>query len=388
MKIYTRYVLFGVLKLFLGALLFSTLGLLFISIVKTSIQMGTPLSLFARIAPYLLPEILALTLPATALFAVTTFFAKMSANNEIIALKAIGVPPYRIMIPVWTLMLGVSLLGVWFNDLSISWTRVRLKNAILEGFESTLLNQLKTQQRFVTQTGEYEITVSDVLEDGTLINPQFSGKLGLNGRAESAKIDARVNLEKPVVNFRLKNAEFDAKQMRGFIPVEYNFSIPLDEIFNSQTRVDPPISRVKEALNNLELERRQYRRTLASNAMFSYLSGKTDGVANSEWKAQPQREKFFDKQRIRFKLLLPRFSAAGFSCFFFVWVGAPYAILVKKRDFTSTFFVSFLPIASVYFVLFSLGLECAKSGALPPYATWFGNIALAVIGAILLKKVH
>lgn len=389
MKIYVRYVLFGVIKIFLSALFILTIGLMFFLIVQTSIKSGVPFSLAFKLTPYLIPEIFSMALPAAALLATTVFFARMGGNNEIIALKSLGVPPWRVLAPVWIFMAIVSVFGIWFNDLSTSWTRMQIKHVLLEGFEKTLLNQLRTEKRFVTPTGQYEIKVSDVAEDGVLINPEFSGKIGgVNGVAESAKIEVEFNVENPIVHIRLNNAEVETNQAKGFIPVSYDFSIPLNEVFRTKTRVDPPAKEIKKALNNLEIEHKAFHRSLVSKAMFSFLSGNLDGTANDEWKNRTIVEKGYERQQNRYKLTIPRICAAGFSCFFFVWVGAPYAILIKKADFTFAFFTSFLPITAIYYALFTFGLQSVKSGALPPIATWLGNVALGVIGILLLKKIH
>ncbi len=389
MKIYVRYIMFGVIKIFLSTLVVLTIGLLLFLVVQMSIKSGVPFFLSFKLTPYLIPEIFSMALPAASLLATTVFFARMGANNEIIALKSLGIPPWRVLTPIWIFVLFVSLFGIWFNDLSMSWTRMQIKHVLLEGFETTLLTQLRTEKRFVTPTGQYEIKVTDITDDGELINPEFSGKIGgVNGVAESAKIEVEFNVENPTVHIHLANAEVETTQAKGFIPVSYDFSIPLNEVFRSKTRVDPPASEVKKALDNMEIEQKAYRRSLVSKAMFSFLSGNLNGAANEDWKNRTANEKNYERQRNRYKLTIPRICAAGFSCFFFVWVGAPYAVLIKKADFSYAFFTSFLPIVGIYYTLFTFGLQSAKNGALPPIAIWLGNVALGIIGIFLLKKIH
>ncbi|MBQ2557068.1 MAG: LptF/LptG family permease, partial [Thermoguttaceae bacterium] len=149
MKIYYRYVLGGVTKLFVTTLLIFTVALLFLLVVQMSLKTGFPFTYSFRLTPYLVPEIFAIAIPASALFAVTIFFAKMGGNNEIIGLKSLGIAPWRILYPVWILMFGVSVCGVWFNDLSTSWTRLEMNRVLLEGVETMLLSQLRTENRFV-----------------------------------------------------------------------------------------------------------------------------------------------------------------------------------------------------------------------------------------------
>ena len=80
--------------------------------------------------------------------------------------------------------------------------------------------------------------------------------------------------------------------------------------------------------------------------------------------------------------------AEGFTCFFFVIVGAPLAILAKTSDYWTTFGMCFLPIILLYYPLYLFGLDQAKGGDLPPYGVWAGNVVLAGISSILMVRVR
>ncbi len=391
MRIYTRYVLFQTIKIFSIALLFSTVGLLFFFIVKTS-EEGVPYATSFSLTPYVVPDLLSKSLPIASLMAATLFFAKMGGNHEIIALKSLGVAPWRVLLPVWIFMFFVSLSSVWLNDLSTSWSRMQMKRVLLEGFESTILAQLREEGRFTTPDNKCVVEAASVKEDGTLVGLSFSGKISdseeISGEADSAKIVVDLNSEKPLVNIRLKNAEATTSHSRAFFPRDFNLPIPLDQFFRSSYRIDPAAAKVKEALENLEAEKKSADRKLASSAIFNLLCGNVAATSQEEWKGRAEFEKRLKKQRDRFHLTIPRVWASGFACFFFTWVGAPFAIWFNKSDYTAAFFACFLPVLIVYFPLFTFGLEGAKSGTVPPCFTWLGNVALGFIGWYFLKKIH
>ena len=69
-------------------------------------------------------------------------------------------------------------------------------------------------------------------------------------------------------------------------------------------------------------------------------------------------------------------------------LGAPIGILRKNSDFLSSFFVCFLPILIVYYPLLMLGVDQAKSGLLPPWSVWTGNIVLLVCGVWLILRMR
>ena len=168
----------------------------------------------------------------------------------------------------------------------------------------------------------------------------------------------------------------------------FNFPLPLNEFFHSSYRVDPSAANVKGALAQLEKDREQNRRKMATFATFAFLRGNVDETAKRYWKDRVEFEKSLDKRRNRYRLTIPRVWAAGFTSFFFAWVGAPFAIWFNKPDFTSAFFACFLPVLIVYYPLFMFGLEGAKSGAVSPLFIWSGNVALFLIGCWFLKKIH
>jgi lipopolysaccharide export system permease protein len=77
----------------------------------------------------------------------------------------------------------------------------------------------------------------------------------------------------------------------------------------------------------------------------------------------------------------------GFSCFFFVWMGVPMAILIRSADYAWTFGLCFVPILLIYYPLFGLALDRAKDGEWPAMSLWLGNLVLFLLGTWLLRRV-
>ena len=387
MKLFQRYAFFQTLKLFFIALAAATFGLLFFFVVKTSLDLGLPFTLALQMTPYILPDLLSKTFPIAALISVTFFFSRMAGNNEIIALKALGIAPWRILFPIWAFMFFISLSSVWLNDLSISWSRQQMTRTLLQKFEDTMLAQLRAEKRFASIDGDYIVEVSDVSDDGNLVSPTFTAKGGeITGFGETARLE--VDYEAALIHVRLYNTEFYAKNFEIQFSKEYVLSLPLHELFRSAYRVDPPAAKIKEALGELSAEREGNRRKLASTAIFAFLRGDLKETSHPIWKERTANEARITDKENRYRLIVPRVWASGFSCFFFAWVGAPFAIWFNKADYTAAFFSCFLPILIVYYPLFMFGLEGAKSGAVPPIFAWTGNVALGIVGCWLLKEIH
>lgn len=387
MKLFPRYAFFQTLKIFFVALGAATLGLLFFFVVKTSLDLGLPFLLALQMTPYMLPDLLSKTFPIAALLSVTVFFSRMSGNNEIIALKALGIAPWRVLFPVWAFMFFISLSSVWLNDLSLSWSRQQMTRALLQKFEETMLAQLRAEKRFATHDGDYIVEVSDVSDDGQLITPTFTAKGGeITGFGETARLE--VDYEAALIHVHLYNTEFYAKNFEMQFSQKYVLTLPLRELFRSAYRVDPSAAKIKEALADLTAEREGARRKLASTAIFAFLRGDLQETSHPVWKERIANEERVTYKENRYRLIVPRVWASGFSCFFFAWVGAPFAIWFNKGDFTAAFFACFLPILAVYYPLFMFGLEGAKSGVVSPVFAWTGNVALGIVGCWFLKKIH
>ena len=59
-------------------------------------------------------------MPVSCLLGGTLFYTKMVGSNEIIALKAMGIP-WKAFMPVWIATLILSCVAVLCNDFSFSW---------------------------------------------------------------------------------------------------------------------------------------------------------------------------------------------------------------------------------------------------------------------------
>jgi lipopolysaccharide export system permease protein len=75
-----------------------------------------PAAMVARLFMYNLAWMLALAVPMAALVAPLMAFGRFSADNEIVAFKASGINPLRLIMPVLIASAGVGLALIWFNN--------------------------------------------------------------------------------------------------------------------------------------------------------------------------------------------------------------------------------------------------------------------------------
>ena len=148
MGILTRYMIRAHLGPFLFALTAIT-GLLFLNAVAQRLEDLAGKGLGWRpIGEFLLltlPHTVALTLPMATLVAVLYAFTELAANNEFTAMKAGGVSPQRLMIPLLGLGIVFAELMFVFNDQVLPEANHRLKNLLVDVSRKSPTFELREQ---------------------------------------------------------------------------------------------------------------------------------------------------------------------------------------------------------------------------------------------------
>ncbi|MDR3181861.1 MAG: LptF/LptG family permease [Planctomycetaceae bacterium] len=391
MKIINRYIFRELGTVFLGSLAALTSVLIIIGLVKEAVQNHVPLAHVIQLVPYVVVEMSRISLPVTLLLAVTAFFAKMSGNNEITAMKSLGIPPKKILLPIWFISILISIFAVWVNEMAVTWGRTGAAMVIYKGAEDILLEQLKREHRFETGNKDITIMVRGV-ENKKLIHPTIIlKKESATIEAETAEINIDFNQETMSVNLvdikviGEKGAFRMASQRR-------DVTIPLGEIISTSTQDSRPsvmaLAAIPEKLEESQTSIESQRRTIAAHRIFASALGSPDNWNSAEVINAERIMTSLNTSMNRLNVEPYRRWATGFSCFCFVWLGAPLAVWMRKPDFFSSFFACFVPILLLYYPLLMFGLDQAKSGNLPPTVVWLANLGIFLAGFWFLKKIH
>jgi len=117
--IYEKYILKKLIVVFLLTVIFFTAILFIFNIFRIAkhVAAGLQLSLAAKLFVYLIPSLLGFSIPFGALVACLLVYGRLSAQNEILALRANGVSLYRAgsamaMLGVGTFLLAILVFGV------------------------------------------------------------------------------------------------------------------------------------------------------------------------------------------------------------------------------------------------------------------------------------
>ena len=121
----TRYITWELIGWLAVVLVMLTFVLVLVVVAGEASRMNLGLGPTLKLLPYVLPTSLAYAAPYAMLFTICLVYGRMSADNEVVATKALGITPVVLLWPAWLLAFGLSLIGVWLTDLAFSGADVR-----------------------------------------------------------------------------------------------------------------------------------------------------------------------------------------------------------------------------------------------------------------------
>jgi lipopolysaccharide export system permease protein len=379
MFIMTRYIIGELSKVFVVVLLAITSFLSLAGGVVEAVRKGLPPGLLVSVLPYVVAEMLPLAIPASCLFASCAVFGRMSADNELSALKALGIHPLSVLWPAGIPFLVLSFGTFWIFDLCAAWGRPEMERTVVESVTDIAYGMLRTERAF--RHDKLSIVVKGV-EGRQLLRPTVvleprSGRPRTVMRAEEAEL--RWDPVDKVLRVICHNGTLEVEgratlrfpdTMEQAVPFQYQ---PPDEAFLSPARL-----RMSAIPREIARER----------ALVAALEDRP--VAAEGQGSRPDEAAKLKRHKLRmFRLMAEghRRLSNGLTCFCFALVGAAAAARWRVRETASIFFLCFLPILTVFYPLLMLGEYLAITGKLPPYAVWSADAVLLAVGIAILRKV-
>ncbi len=392
MWIISSYILRELLKVFLITLGGMTVLMLIVGVGQEAVRQGLGPEPILRLVPYAVPNALRFAIPGTMLFAACSVFGRMAADNEIVALKSLGISPMKVVAPALILAFLISLVAVWLNDLAVSWGRHGMQRVVLHSVEQIIYGMLRNQGAY--RTRRFSVSVKNV-DERRLIHPMISlhsdnDKPPIVLTAREAEL--RLNAQQGTLSIQMTDGEVTmGDQLTMVFPDTIQHEIPLNEARHRAGSMTH-LAHLPMRFMPVEIERHQQaleemRQRYALEASYALLIGDFANLSDPEWETRHREIRNADERVHRLKTEPWRRWANGFSCLFFVLVGVPLAIRMRNSDLWTTFAVVFLPILLVYYPMLVLGVDYAKVGAIPPYSVWAGNLVLGVIGIHLMRKI-
>jgi lipopolysaccharide export system permease protein len=399
MYILTRYVVWEVLKIFLAALLGLTMVITLGMGFNEGLKKGLPALVMLRTMPYMLPEMLGITIPVAMLYSVSSVFGRMTGTNETVAIKSLGINPMVLVWPVVVFAGFLSLGTVWMYEIAATWCRPSVARTVCESVEDIVYGVLRRDHSLDGDNFPFSITVKGV-EGKRLVQPTIVLK-GQSDRgqttiaAEEAEMwTDRSDPKKPVLWLSCTNSQVDIEGTRSFWPGTRQFPIPIivpppdrhHRDWIAMWDIRTSIAELQAEINNLKQQQtraREVRETFKK-------ANKILGIVESHDNVEQIAEQIAEKQHriLRLKTEPFRRWSNGFTCLCFTLIGIPVAMLWRHADVLTNFFVCFLPILALYYPLLMLSENLSTSGTLPPVAFWMSNVVLTVPAIALLRWIN
>ncbi|MBD3182337.1 LptF/LptG family permease [Candidatus Poribacteria bacterium] len=353
MKVIDKYLIREFFRNFLGSLLFFTLLLLVVRFSEKELGkfVSRNMTVWSSILSllYQTPGFIIQVAPPSALFAAFFSLGKMTQNNEIMAMKAVGISLYRVFKPIFIAALALSIVMIIFNDQVVTWA---YKQDAQLSENRSYSAEIETNVVF-SSSGNRVIYAHIVY-----LNNKRMQNLMIQEFKENNKLEREIFAQEAsweTQDWILKNGT-----IRTFRDDTWEEK-PFDQ-YRITIREDPAVM-VK---SGMELKEMSFVELL-------------EIIENKKMGGKTIRK---DMVAIHSKFSFP------FACFVMVLLGAPLFVMFGKAGtavgFLLTMFISFLywGIAIAFFE--ALG----NNGILPPVIScWTANFIFGIAGIILVYKV-
>ena len=175
MRILDRYVWKELVTPFcLGLLVFTFLLLIdrIFDLTDLIINKGVPVHLVLMMLVYISPAILVLTIPIGFLLAILVAFGRLSADMEVVALKACGVSPLRLLWPVVVFGVGVTAMTAYLMIDAVPKSNYAFKSLVFEIVRTQATVGLK-ERVFNDTFGNFVIYVDEIATDQVALRNVF-----------------------------------------------------------------------------------------------------------------------------------------------------------------------------------------------------------------------
>lgn len=388
-----RYLFWELLRVFLLVLTVLTVLTVFVGVFQEATERGLGPLQILKVLPYIVPSLLPFTIPATLLLTVSVVYGRVAGDQEITAAKAAGINVLSLMGPAFFLGAVLSVLSLILTDQVIPWAVGNIHRTVIGAVEEIFLEKLRSEQHLRYRPEGIDIEVERVI-GRRLIKPVFRSQHGgqiVTVQAREASVEFDHDRKLGILHMR--DAILDIPGRDGEVPTillqaghqSYEFPLP-SEGEETHPRDLSLASIDRELAEIADLRQQLEERRLIETAM-SLTFGEFDRLADPSF-ATSQELRQGEVRHMRLRTEYHSRYALACSCFFFVLLGSPLAILKAKNQVLTSFLYCFGPIVGVYYPLVIGLMTQAKRGQLDPsWAMWVGNAIVFAAACVMIRRV-
>lgn len=383
-------ILWELTKVFLMSLVGITGILLMAGIVAEASQQGLgPTQILAAI-PLLVPSTLPYTIPATTLFATCVVYGRLSADNEILAIKSAGINAITVVRPGILLGLAMSLVTMGLYYRVIPYTHYLLRAMVFNDAQELMYSLLKKHHEIRYSSFPYQIFVKGV-RDKKLIEPIFKRKDAdgkINWVAHAREAELQVRPSQGQVDILVKNCIIWGDDSSGVLE-DKPLTVELPKDLGKQNQRRPRDLTWEEIYDRrVELQKniKEMQETVSRFASWVYIRGVPDNLHHYLDSCKNKIDQA-QQEIVALDVELQMRPALSLGCLFFILVGCPVGIWFSRSDYLSAFITCFLPIVFVYYPLMLCGTGMAKEGKFNMVPlVWGADAVVGLMGVILFWR--
>ncbi len=389
-SILQRMILWELTKVFLMSLVGITGILLMAGIIAEASQQGLgPTQILAAI-PLLVPSTLPYTIPATTLFATCVVYGRLSADNEILAIKSAGINALTVVRPGILLGLAMSLLTMSLYYRIIPYTHYLLRAMVFNDAQELMYSLLKKHHEIRYSSFPYQIFVKGV-RDRKLLDPIFKRKDAngvINWVAHAREAELQVRPSQGQVDILVKNCIVWGDDASGVLEDKpLTVELPKDLGKQNQRRPrDLTWQEIYDRRAELQKKIKEMQESVSRFASLRFFTGVPDNLHHYLDSCRNQIEQA-QQEIVALDVEVQMRPALSLGCLFFILVGCPVGIWFSRSDYLSSFITCFLPIVFVYYPLMLCGTGMAKEGKINMIPlVWGADAVVGLIGVILFWR--
>lgn len=376
MKILQLYILRQVFLVFLACLVIFTFVLFIGNMLKIIelISKGINIIVILRFLLYLLPFMFSYSIPISILTAVLLSFAKLSAENEITAIRASGISLQYIFVPVIGSAIILSMFCYVIND------RLR-PNAIFAGRKMLLQTGLE-QPTVHIQPGRFnEIFPEHMVYVGSKTGNKLARVIAY--KFDGDKLSNVITADRGIVSYGKNNQGVYLKLFDGNIAEIQNKEEDKGKL--NRVSFDSYIIEfdIKSQMKDLSKIRKK-EREMTNRELYGKIDDLKKKSGNEEYGW------IFSKVDEEISSMLTRIHnrlSLSFSCLVFILIGIPLGISVHRKETSIGAGISLMLVAGYYFLM-TLGEAFQEKPQVYPWLLmWLPNIIISIIGVVLIYRV-
>ena len=385
-----RYVMAELLRVFGALIVISTLLLVFVGVFGEAKKFDLGIWQILQIMPYVIPSLMPYTIPATLLLTVCVVYGRMAGDNEIIAARAAGIHIMHLIWPSFFLAGLLSILALVLTDQVIPWSFGNIERIVALAMEDIFLDKLRTENRINGKEYGITITVTGV-RGRELIHPtiRYAPPTGQPTTIQANRAFIEFDQRKQMVWLTIEGANGSMTgQNRSFYLHDDTLPYPLPKHGGAAGN---RVLRTQDLL--VSLGEQQERATVARQnqvveAAFTMVRGDFHRLHGPEFQGHQSIEHSAKDAVCGIRTEYYNRFSMSVSCLFFVLLGSPFAILMAKKQFLTSFLFCFIPILTVYYPIAMMTQNLSKSGQIDPaWSAWMANAALLIGAAYYLRRV-